>query len=181
MTPEKQAELSIALASDALLLASKTTSEHYRFTVKEGNIQSVFAYYDMIKQHVKSHISNDEFRQDRHKIAATILISIMEVEPIEVVKHPLGITTEEATRWINEKLGLGFAEYIIFSFLDIPDVSFKLPKKTTCGKPYEDFLYALTNSYYSDMEFNSNGIIKSANYILSLSHIFYLLERYTLD
>ena len=181
MTDEKRQEIITTTNIIANNLISKKTDSNYSFSLSSVDIEKAFNYYEIIKNQVKSYISNNEFNQDRHKISATSIIAILSYKPIIVDKHPDTITKPEVELWINQILAIAISDYIIFSFLNLPKQKMNYPKNTTSGKPYHDYLIGLINSISDNIQLKESDTPKLANYITSLSHILYLLERYTLD
>lgn len=181
MTDKKRDEVIINTNKIANKIISSHTDNEYLFSLQSDDIKNAFEYYEIIKEQVKKFISNTEFNQDRHKIASTSIISLLSFKPIVVNKYPKDITEIEATLWINQILAIAVAEYIIFDFLDKPTQKLILPNTTTSGKNYSDYLIGLINSISDNITFKETDIAKLANYITSLSHILYLLEKYTLD
>lgn len=183
MTNEKREEVVVNASKIAAKLISHYTNKEYSFSLESDDISKTFIYYENLKIDVKRKISITDFNQDRHKIAATSIISLLSYCPIKVNNHPTTVTNKEVTIWINQSLALAVAEYIIFSFLEIPYQTFVFPKTTTTEeKDYYDYLMALILSIESDITRGTSGYEnKVANYITSLSHILYLIERYTLD
>jgi hypothetical protein len=181
LTEEKRKELSENAEQIAKAIIDRKTSTEYTFELK-GIILDSLKYYEEIKNKVKSFISTEEFNQDRHKIAATIVISILNYNPIEVKTYPAEIQKAEAEIWINQIFAIMLAEYIVFRFLGKSEIqNFILPTNTTSGKSYIDYLLALIHSIKDNITHRESDIKKLSNYVTSLSNIFYLLEQYTLD
>jgi hypothetical protein len=161
----------------------------YRFNdIPNDKIAQVMKCYEDIKSVVKSEISNEDFKQDRHKIASAFIISILKNKPVSVDLHPKAINKEEATYWINMILAVEFAQYMIFSFPKpyetYNEKLFKCEKnqnRYTNDKEYEDYLFDIIYHICEDIDkCKNNDSAKLTNYILSLSHILYLLEIFTL-
>lgn len=182
MTDEKRKEITTNTSKIAHKLISCYTTNDYKFSLSGNDIKNTFEYYEILKTEVKKKISITDFNQDRHKIAATTIVSLLVYKPIQVDQQPQDMQQEEATVWINQTLAIAVAEYIIFSFLELQVKKFNFPKTTTQNKEYYDYLMALINSITNDITLGTGGIeTKLANYITSLSHILYLLEKYTLE
>jgi len=152
--------------------------KEYVFDIKQSEIDVVFSYYEQLKNDTKKIISVEEFKQDRHKIASVFVFSILSVPFIEVVKHPKTITKEEAEKWLHYNIALLFANEIIFSFND-KKMPFKYPPTYT-DRPYKEYLMALIHSMNEDINHKVPFNKTIANYINSLSNIFFLLEYITI-
>jgi len=180
MTRQKEKELESIIIKLSNVLIDRWNKKGFLFTIKQAKISEVFYIYNFIKEHTKVLISKEDFRQDRHKIAAIFIFSLIEVDFIEIKKIPSNktITKEEAEMWFKLILSTSFAAFIIFAFKNESLLDFTYPITTT-KKPYKSFLMGLIKKMAENYSFKDTDKNKILNYIHSLSNILFLLEQYT--
>ena len=178
-TKEKLTILLIKI-SNSIIQKVQIKYPQYRFNIIQKDIDIIFKYYETLKTDTKKIISTKEFKQDRHKIASVFVFSILSVPFVLIDQTPKNITREEAQKWISYQIAIIFASQIIFSFNN-KGLNFKYPPKTTNGKSYKEYLNGLIHSMNENITHNSKDNPKIANYINSLSNIFFLLEYITIS
>ncbi len=159
-------------------LAAKQSSEKEIFIYDDTNLEKVFKDYDEIKTNIKSILEDTSFLTDRHKISAFFLSAILKNNPIKVKENLTDIDKQELEFVINTNLGLLFANFIIKTFYKqkySKELKFIMPE-SSCPKPYLDQLIGLIKIFKDRIELGAENINVL---LLAISHILFLLEKYS--
>jgi hypothetical protein len=143
------------------------------YIYNDKNLDNVFSDYKNIKNTIKELLENKDFLVDRHKISACFISAILNNSPIKIKTSSYNKKEIlELEFIINMNLAILFSDYIIKSFykkLYNKELKMAKPQSST-NKPYIDQLVGLIR------------IIDIANkeiLLLAISHILFLLEKYS--
>jgi len=175
MTLQKQEEIKILLETLANDYIKKSNNDNYEFRINQDDLKKIFDVYEKIKESVKPLISNEDFKQDRHKVASVFIFSIARNSFIKCIKFPQGMDREDLLKWVNLDFSIFFAFSLIFSFLGKRLERLKILSLPTTkeNKSYRDYLRALL-IHLTNVDFDDRVVLK--NNVNAVSHILYLLE-----
>jgi len=159
-------------------LASKQSSDSEVFVYNDSNLDKVFEDYENIKSEIKHILENTEFLIDRHKISAFFMSAILKNKPIVVKSNQTDIANDDLEFVINTNLAILFANFIIRTFykeINKKDLKISMPNSSS-SKAYIDQLTGLIKIYKDRLEAGGENI---NILLLSISHIFFLLEKYS--
>ena len=158
-------------------LASKQSSENEIFVYNDANLDKVFYDYENIKNNIKQILENNEFLIDRHKISSFFVSAILKNKPIILKINKTDIDNDDLEFIINTNLAILFANFIIKSFykeINNKDLIISMPDSSS--KAYIDQLIGLIKIYKDRLDIGGKNI---NILLLSISHIFFLLEKYS--
>jgi len=159
-------------------LASKQSSENEIFVYNDANLDKVFYDYENIKNDIKQILENNEFLIDRHKISSFFVSAILKNKPIVLKINKTDIKNDDLEFIINTNLAILFANFIIKSFykeINNKDLIISMPNSSS-SKVYIDQLIGLIKIYKDRLNIGGENI---NILLLSISHIFFLLEKYS--
>lgn len=166
------------LINIAQSLASKQSSENEVFVYNDTNLDKVFEDYENIKNDIKQILENNDFLIDRHKISSFFISAILKNNPIVVKINKTDIEDDNLEFVINTNLAILFANFIIKSFykeINNKDLIISIPDSSS-SKAYIDQLIGLIKIYKDRLDIGGENI---NILLLSVSHIFFLLEKYS--
>lgn len=177
MTESTLKTLKNKLINISQALATKQSSEAEVFVYNDSNLDKVFEDYENIKIEIKNILENTDFLVDRHKISEFFLSAILKNKPILVKINQTDISDDDLEFVINTNLLILFANFIIKTFykeINKTDLKIAMPNSAS-SKPYIDQLIGLIKIYKERLESGE----ESTTILLSISHIFFLLEQYS--
>ncbi|MGJ0363459.1 hypothetical protein NG776_03400 [Aliarcobacter cryaerophilus] len=166
------------LISTSQALASQQSSDHEVFVYNDSNLDKVFEDYENIKIEIKNILENIDFLIDRHKISAFFMSAILKNKPIIIKTNQTDISDDDLEFVINTNLAILFANFIIRTFykeINKKDLKVSMPDSSS-SKAYIDQLTGLIKIYKERLEAGGENI---NILLLSISHIFFLLEKYS--
>jgi len=158
-------------------LASKQSIDDEVFVYNDSNLDKVFEEYENIKTEIKNILENTDFLIDRHKISAFFMSAILKNKPIIVKTNQTDISNDDLEFVINTNLAILFANFIIRTFYkEINQIELKISMPDSSSKAYIDQLTGLIKIYKDRLDTGGENI---NILLLSISHIFFLLEKYS--
>ena len=140
-------------------------------------MEQIFLDYEDNKNAIKELLNDKDFLVDRHKISAFFIGAILNNNPIKVKNNILETSNEQEELVLNTNLALSFANEIIKRFRkkENKNEKFKIIiPKSSSTKAYEDQLATLIKELNDSFKNENKKIL-----LLAISHILFLLEKYS--
>lgn len=174
---EKLQKMKSSYISVAQAVASKSTKDGYTFIYNDDSATKILNEYESNRDYIKNIIDDSNFPADRHKVAAFMIGATMKHFPIKLKENLNKTKNEDVENLVNLSLSVAFANHILSSFY-IEEKKEKLNLKfpiTSNGSEYKDSLVALISLLNQHIDDNQQNRI----FLLSISHILYLLEEHS--